>query len=141
MRTAVSARLTNTGCAWHRSRPDTSGGAQDEREESDWHTRSVYDLISVVYHALQGAETYEQYAHDAQRQGDQELADYFRKTQQQCQQSAGEAQQLLASRLQGAAWGRGLAWAPVKAALRWGMRAASPDSKAECGSSTGVCSA
>ena len=31
----------------------------------------VYDLISVAYHALQGAETYEQYAEDAQAQGDQ----------------------------------------------------------------------
>jgi rubrerythrin len=60
----------------------------------------VYDLISVAYHALQGAETYEQYAQDAQQQGDQELADYFRKTQRQFQQSAGEAQRLLASRLQ-----------------------------------------
>jgi hypothetical protein len=60
----------------------------------------VYDLISVAYHALQGVEIYEQYAQDAQRQGDQELADYFCKTRQQCRQSADEAQRLLASRLQ-----------------------------------------
>jgi hypothetical protein len=60
----------------------------------------VYDLISVAYHALQGAETYEQYAQDAQELGDQELADFFRKTQQQCQQCANEAQRFLASRLQ-----------------------------------------
>ena len=59
----------------------------------------VYALIGVAYHALQGAETYEQYAQDTQQQGDQELADYFRKTQQQFQQSAGEAQRLLVSRL------------------------------------------
>jgi len=63
-------------------------------------TPDDYDLISVAYHALQGAETYEQYAQDAQRQGDQELADYFRKTQQECRRSADEAQRLLASRLQ-----------------------------------------
>lgn len=60
----------------------------------------VYDLISLAYHALQGAETYEQYAQDAQQQGDQELADYFQRTQQLCQQSADEAQRLLASRIQ-----------------------------------------
>jgi hypothetical protein len=60
----------------------------------------VYDLISVAYHALQGAETYEQYARDAQQQGDQELAEFFRKTRQQCQQCADEAQRFLASRLQ-----------------------------------------
>jgi rubrerythrin len=63
----------------------------------------VYDLISVAYHALQGAETYEQYAEDAQAQGAQELADYFRKTQEHCRRSADEAQRLLASRLQQAA--------------------------------------
>jgi hypothetical protein len=57
----------------------------------------VYDLISVAYHALQGAETY---ARDAQQQGDQELADFFRKTKQQCQLCADEAQRFLASRLQ-----------------------------------------
>ena len=59
----------------------------------------VYDLISVAYHALQGAETYEQYARDAQQQGDQELAEFFRKTRQQCQLCADEAQQFLTSRL------------------------------------------
>ena len=59
---------------------------------------AVYDRISVAYHALQRAETYKPYAQDAQRQGDQELADYFRKTQQQCRRSADEAQRLLAGR-------------------------------------------
>ena len=65
----------------------------------------VYDLISVAYHALQGAETYEQYAEaeDAQAQGDQDFANYFRKTQEHCRRSADEAQRLLASRLQQAA--------------------------------------
>jgi hypothetical protein len=60
----------------------------------------VYDLISVAYHALQGAETYEQYARDAHQQGDQELAEFLRKTRQQCQLCADEAQRFLASRLQ-----------------------------------------
>jgi hypothetical protein len=60
----------------------------------------VYDLISVAYHALQGAETYEQYARDAQQQGDQELAEFLRKTRQQCQLCSDEAQRFLASRLQ-----------------------------------------
>ena len=60
----------------------------------------VYDLISVAYHALQGAETYEQYERDALQQGDQELAEFFRKTKQQCQLCADEAKRFLASRLQ-----------------------------------------
>jgi hypothetical protein len=32
-----------------------------------------YNLVSVLYHTLQGAETYEQYLQDAQQAGDQEL--------------------------------------------------------------------
>jgi hypothetical protein len=39
----------------------------------------IYDVVSVVYHALQGAETYQQYIRDAEQRGDQELAQYFRK--------------------------------------------------------------
>jgi hypothetical protein len=34
----------------------------------------IYDIVSVLYHALQGAETYEQYIRDAEQRGDQELA-------------------------------------------------------------------
>ena len=60
----------------------------------------IYDLISVAYHALQGAETYEWYVQDAQKEGDQELAEFFRQAQQQSQQMGADAQQLLSSRLQ-----------------------------------------
>jgi hypothetical protein len=62
----------------------------------------TYNLISVAYHSLQGAENYEQYARDAQEEGDQELTNFFREAQQQSQHCAEQAKQLLASRLQGA---------------------------------------
>ncbi len=58
----------------------------------------TYNLISVSYHALQGAETYEQYASDAG--GDRDLATFFREVQQQDQQRADRAKQLLATSLQ-----------------------------------------
>lgn len=58
----------------------------------------TYNLISVLYHALQGAETYEKYATDAG--GDQDLASFFREVQQQEKQRADRAKQLLATRLQ-----------------------------------------
>jgi hypothetical protein len=58
----------------------------------------TYNLVSVLYHALQGAELYAQYASDAG--GDQELASFFREVQQQEQQRADRARQLLATRLQ-----------------------------------------
>ncbi len=41
----------------------------------------TFDLISVAYHALQGAETYEQYIRDAEGRDDQEAAQYFRDLQ------------------------------------------------------------
>ena len=60
----------------------------------------IYDLISVAYHALQGAETYECYIQDAEEEGDQDLAAFFRETQEQCRKTGAAAQQLLSSRLQ-----------------------------------------
>ena len=57
-----------------------------------------YNLVSVLYHALQGAELYQKYASDAG--SDQDLANFFREVQQQEQQRAERAKQLLASRLQ-----------------------------------------
>jgi hypothetical protein len=58
----------------------------------------TYNLVSVLYHALQGAELYQKYASDAG--SDQDLASFFREVQQQEQQRADRARQLLATRLQ-----------------------------------------
>ena len=58
-----------------------------------------YDLVSVLYHALEGAQTYSTYAQDAQQQGDQELSQFFQQIQQQEQSRAQQAQQMLAKRL------------------------------------------
>ncbi len=57
-----------------------------------------YNLVSILYHALQGAELYENYARDAG--SDQDLANFFREVQQQERQRAERAKQLLATRLQ-----------------------------------------
>ncbi len=73
-------------------------------------TRDVtYNIISVVYHALQGAETIEQYIRDADQGGDQDLTQFFRETQEQYRQLADRGKQLLGQRLgqgQGQAAGR-----------------------------------
>ena len=53
----------------------------------------VYDLVSVLYHALEGGQTYEKYIQDAG--SNQELAQFFRQCQQEDQQRAQRAQQLL----------------------------------------------
>ncbi|MGI8860867.1 MAG: hypothetical protein ACR2HO_12080 [Rubrobacteraceae bacterium] len=49
-----------------------------------------YDLISVLYHALKGADNCDHYAMDAEAEGKQDLADFFREAQ--------GGQQLLAER-------------------------------------------
>jgi rubrerythrin len=58
-----------------------------------------YNLISILYHALQGAETYNQYIADAEQAGDNELARFFRDVQEQEKQRAEQAKKLLAQRI------------------------------------------
>lgn len=58
-----------------------------------------YNLVSVLYHALEGAATYQQYVSDAESAGDTELADFFREVQQQHQQLGERAKSLLKQRL------------------------------------------
>ena len=58
-----------------------------------------FDLVSVLYHALEGAQTYAQYVEDANRTGDQELAQFFSQAQQYQISCADTAKQLLGRRL------------------------------------------
>lgn len=59
----------------------------------------IYDLVSIIYHALQGAETYAMYIGDAEQAGDTELAQFFRQVQQDEQARSDRAKKLLADRL------------------------------------------
>ena len=54
-----------------------------------------YDLIAVLYHALQGAETDEAYALDAEAAGDEQLASFFREAQGTHRHLAERAKELL----------------------------------------------
>ncbi|MDQ3755894.1 MAG: hypothetical protein M3371_14320 [Acidobacteriota bacterium] len=60
---------------------------------------NTYNLVSVIYHALQGAETYGQYINNAEESGDQELAQFLRDVRDQNTMRADRAKQLLAQRL------------------------------------------
>jgi hypothetical protein len=60
---------------------------------------TTYNLLSIIYHALQGAETYEMYIKDAEQNGDTELAQYFREVRDQNVKRAERGKQLLAARL------------------------------------------
>ncbi len=66
-----------------------------------------YDLVSVLYHVLESAQTYGKYIQDAQQSGDQELIQFFQDVQSQDQQRATRAQQLLQKRLSGGIQGQG----------------------------------
>jgi hypothetical protein len=70
--------------------PSSSGTGADNR---------VYNMVSVDYHALKEGWHCNQYIQDAQQMGDQELEQFFQQVQQEDQQRAMRAQQLLASRL------------------------------------------
>jgi hypothetical protein len=54
-----------------------------------------YDLISVLYHALHGAENCEMYAVDAEAAGETDLADFFREAQERQTRLAERAKGLL----------------------------------------------
>jgi hypothetical protein len=58
-----------------------------------------YDLLSVLYHLLQGAETSQRYIEDAAEAGDGELAQYFREVQAEYRQLAQQGKQMLTQRL------------------------------------------
>jgi hypothetical protein len=66
--------------------------ATSERDET-------YGLISVIYHALQGAETCEQYAADARRESNDELARFFDDCRAEQNRRALEGRRLLAAEL------------------------------------------
>jgi rubrerythrin len=57
-----------------------------------------YNLVSVLYHALEGGATYDKYIQDAENEGDQELVDFFRQVQQEDAQRAQQAKSLLDQR-------------------------------------------
>lgn len=58
-----------------------------------------YDLVSVLYHALEAARTYATYVQDANSAGDQELAQFFQQCQQHESEHADRAKQLLEARV------------------------------------------
>lgn len=58
-----------------------------------------YDLISVVYNAARGAEICRQYMEDAQKEGDNDAAQFFKEVREQNQKLAQKGKDLLKQRL------------------------------------------
>jgi hypothetical protein len=58
-----------------------------------------YDLISVLYHILEGAWKYETFRMEAEKAGDHALAQFFHEAQQEECKRAEKAKNLLRERL------------------------------------------
>jgi hypothetical protein len=77
-------------------------------EETQTGTRDEhYNLISVLYHLLEGAATVGQYIRDAEEAGDQELVQFFKDWQEEQRNFSERAKNLLGSRMSQAGAGVG----------------------------------
>ena len=73
---------------------------RSDNSQGDTGTRDItYDLVSTMYHQLQGAETVAMYIADAQQEGNEEILQFFRETKDEYQRRAERAKQLLATHL------------------------------------------
>jgi hypothetical protein len=73
----------------------TEGGAITGTQDKD------YNIIWFVEQCLSNALRLETYAGDAEREGDQELVDFFRRAQDASRKGAEQGKELLAKRLRG----------------------------------------
>ncbi|HYZ17380.1 MAG TPA: hypothetical protein VE591_13310 [Candidatus Acidoferrum sp.] len=70
-----------------------SGSADTGTRDKD------YDLVSVVYHALEGASTYGRYQEDARRERDEQAERFFQQAIERERATANEGKRLLKERL------------------------------------------
>ena len=75
---------------------NATGSRRGERATGTPNT--IYDLSSVLFHALEGEASYDTYSKDAEREGHQELAAFFHRVRDEDSARADEAQVLLAER-------------------------------------------
>jgi hypothetical protein len=95
---ASDKQRTGAARGGERQANDARGGGRSI-EAPHGETDENYALVSILYHALQGAETYSQYITDAEDAGDQEIADFVRSCHDEEVLRAQRAKSLLAARL------------------------------------------
>ena len=59
---------------------------------------NVYNLSNVLFHAAEGGQVYDKYIEDAERTGDEELAQFFREVRDEDARRAQRAKSLLEQR-------------------------------------------
>ena len=72
--------------------------AEGRGERATGTPNTIYDLSSVLFHALEGGASYDKYIRDAEEAGDEELATFFIEVRDEDSMRADEAQRLLAER-------------------------------------------
>lgn len=96
-----SAQAKKNDGAERKAGPGPGPGPGPETEtEMDTGTLDIhYNLVSVLYHALQGAALYAEFAEDAEAEGDTELAEFFTEIQDEERDRAERAKEYLMERL------------------------------------------
>jgi len=80
-------------------RQAAQAGESQRGTSSEAASDELYGVVSVLYHALQGAQTYTQYSNDARTAGDEELVEFFETCRDEENGRAQRAKMLLAERL------------------------------------------
>ena len=91
-----------TGMAGQKSAQSSRQGTASTNG-NDAASDELYGVVSVLYHALQGIETYTQYCDDARGAGDEELVEFFETCRTEETNRAARAKLLLAERLEDSA--------------------------------------
>ncbi len=69
-----------------------------EGERATGTPNTIYNVASVLFHSLQAGASYDTYIEDAEREGDEELTEFFRRVSEEDRDRAAEARMLLAER-------------------------------------------
>ena len=77
----------------------TNDVRQMQGQQATGMPNQLYDLVSIIYHAMKSGATNQQYVQDAQQAGDNDLLVFFQQVQQDDRMRIQRAQQLLAQKL------------------------------------------
>jgi DUF917 family protein len=93
--TSTSQKSRGRAQAKQQSGSSRAGRASSTTDERD----DTYALISVIYHALQGAETIGRYIEDAQKSDNEDLAAFFEECKGRQNEIAMKGKRLLGEQL------------------------------------------
>jgi hypothetical protein len=78
---------------------EETGMTEGRGERATGTPNTIYNLSSVLFHALEGGASYDQYIQDAEEAGDEELAAFFIQVRDEDSMRAEDAQRMIAERI------------------------------------------